>query len=344
MKYRYADFLKYPLWISWEVTNLCNYRCVHCRMDDEDLENDSELDFKECRTFIDEIADLEIGQINFSGGEPFLREDFIEILNYTAAKGIRIGITTNGSLLDKSKIDQIAKIPTIDFIQVSIDGPNSEIHEHIRGVPGAFEKAVVALKQLKKTDLRIGAVTTVMRTNINEIPNIVELLNKMEINVYGARRFIPVGHGKKAVKDLLITPDEYKSHCQRWIKYINEDQQNMDFFIEEPLLAIFKEQLPSYWKTPGCMAGTIYGALTANGDILSCIFLPQVLGNVRNDSFSDIWNHSSIRQKIINRELTGDCGTCSKVDDCGGCRAMAMFNDGDVFGDDPTCFLTLTNE
>lgn len=329
---------KYPRWISWEVTNACNFRCIHCRMD-EDFLPGNELSYDESINCIDQFHKLGIDWINFSGGEPFLRKDFISLLEYASNLDIKVGITSNGSLITNEIAERLKNIKNLETIQISIDGKDAETHDRIRGIDGAFDSAVNAIKLLLDSGIRTGAVTTVMKPNIRQIPDIVQLLMDLGINVYGARRFMPTGKGDKMRNDLLVTAEEYKEHCEYWAFCMKEFGDKMQFIIEEPLLGIIKDKLPEYWNTTGCQAGVIYGAMTFDGDIRPCIFLPLSMGNIRNQSFDKIWSDSEMRKKIAYRELNGKCNGCSVKNECGGCRAMAYFQHGDFLEEDAMCFL-----
>lgn len=332
-----TSFFKFPMWISWEVTFNCNYDCIHCRMDDGS-KLPKELSYDKCIQFIDEIVSLDINQINFSGGEPFVRKDFLDIVEYASNAGLKIGITTNGSLINKSVISRLKSLENIECLQVSLDADNSELHDYIRGVPGAFDQAINAIKLFKEAGFRTGCVTTVMKKNITRIPYIIDLLNQYDVDVYGARRFMPTGKGKLKLEELVLSVEEYKNHCVNWIKYMNS-KSKMQFIIEEPLLSILEKDLPEDWKLFGCVAGTLYGAMTADGDIRPCIFLPINIGNIQDKTFKEIWLNSKAIKEIVNRnKLTGKCNACDLKFKCGGCRAMAYFEGNEIFGDDPSCF------
>lgn len=333
------NIYEYPVCVSWEITSNCNYSCIHCRMDDyiPDLKK-IELSFKEIIVCIDELASIGVKQINYSGGEPFFRSDFLDILRYTEKKGLSIGITTNGYFIDSSISKKLSSIKTIDLIQVSIDGKDKHTHDFIRNMDGAFERAISAIKNLVASGIRTGAVTTVMQLNRDQIVDILDMIMPLGVKSFGARRFMPVGRGSQFITDLTLTKEQYKEHCILWTNLIKEHGDDIQLYIEEPLLGILQKNLPKSWIFSGCVAGTIYGAITSYGDVRPCIFIPESIGNIRNNTFSDIWKTSEVLSIFSEKKLNGKCGVCDLKNICGGCRAMAYFKNSDLQADDPLCF------
>lgn len=333
------NFFEYPICVSWEITSECNYSCIHCRMDDytPNLEK-KELSFNEIITCIDELASIGVKQLNYSGGEPFFRCDFLDILRYTEKKGLSIGITTNGYFIDSSMANKLSSIKTIDLIQVSIDGKDKQTHDYIRNRDGAFDQAISAMKYLVASGIRTGAVTTVMQLNRGQVVDILNLVMPLGVKSYGARRFMPVGHGSKFITDLTLTNEQYKEHCVLWTKLIKEYGDKIQLYIEEPLMGIVQEDLPENWILGGCVAGSTYGAITSDGDVRPCIFIPESIGNIRNDTFRNIWKTSEKLRIFSEKKLNGKCGICDLKSVCGGCRAMAYFKHNDLQADDPLCF------
>lgn len=306
---------------------------------DADFPEVQELTTEEAKDCIRQFCDAGIHQINFSGGEPLLREDFFNMLKFASDQGLKVGFTTNGSLLTEDKVKMLKTITNLDFVQVSLDGKDSQVHDYIRGVDESFNKAITAIKLLVRNGIKTGVVSTVMKQNVSQIPGIVQLLKSLGVSTYGARRFMPVGRGESLKQKILISPQEYKEHLQYWIQCMHEKPKHIDFIIEEPLLGLLKDDLPEDWLPRGCLAGSHYGAITSTGDIRGCIFIPVAFGNIRERSFKNIWENSLERKKIVLRELNGMCGECVHIQECGGCRAMAYADSGDFLGDDPFCFV-----
>ena len=285
---------------------------------------------------IDEIEQLGVFRIGFSGGEPFFREDFLDILDKCSQKNIRIGITTNGSLINDVVVKRLAALKTLELVQISLDGPNAQTHNYIRGNDNSFKEALNAIELLKKVGIKVGVVTTLMKTNVDLVPKIVDLIEELGVSVYGARRFIPVGKGSSRTKELLISIDEYKKHLYYWNNlYLNN--KSLQFTIEEPLLALIDNQ------SHICQGGNSYGAITADGDVRSCIFLPVSFGNVKEKTLKECWDYFKTTNAMDTSLGNSKCSICTLVNICGGCRAMAYAEYGDVKGYDSLCFINDIN-
>ena len=342
MQVSFNNFLEYPISVSWEITTACNFNCVHCRMDDEKgIESNEEMSLDKVKLHIDELSGLGIKQINFSGGEPFCRSDFLDILRYVDKKGIQIGITSNGSLIDDKLAEELSHIRSIDLVQISLDGKDAVMHNYIRGVNDAYVNAINAMKSLLKAGIRTGAVTTVMSLNYMQVEDIFHLLLALGVNSFGARRFMPVGKGGRSLTNLVLTKEQYKDHCVLWAKLVHSYENRIQLFIEEPLMGILHKYLPENWLLSGCIAGSAYGAIMANGDVRACIFVPEPLGNLKEKSFADIWTQSKLRPLFTNKTYTGKCEACSEKNICGGCRAMSYAINGKIDDYDTLCFREL---
>ena len=335
-----ALLFEYPVTISWEITSKCNYNCIHCRMDDcPALDYNHDLSKDRIFDILRQLQNLGVQQINYSGGEPFCRKDFLDILQMTDNLGLNIGITTNGSFLNSDVIYQLHRLKRLQLVQVSLDGATNRLHDFIRGKQGAFETAINAIKQLKCAGIRTGAVTTVMTYNKNDIENILNLLLDLKVDAYGARRFMPVGKGSNYIDNLKVSKAEYERHCNLWVDLVNRYSDRIQLYIEEPLIGIINDKLKKPWIFSGCIGGSVYGAIMANGDVRPCIFLPLSLGNLQENTFENIWKYSTLRKEFVARDDIESCGKCILKDTCGGCRAMAFAEHGNIKCRDPLCFI-----
>jgi MoaA/NifB/PqqE/SkfB family radical SAM enzyme len=128
-----------PVNLTWEITRACNLSCRHCLSADLRRSGTLELDFTQCATLIDELDRLKVFQINFGGGEPFLREDFLSILEYAQGKGIVTCVSTNGTVLNRALVERLKRMNLLS-IQVSLDGASEETNDRIRGATGGFSR------------------------------------------------------------------------------------------------------------------------------------------------------------------------------------------------------------
>lgn len=339
MKISYANIFEYPVNITWEIIGKCNYQCIHCRMDDENNQKDM-LSLEKIKGIIDQLCQIQITNIIYTGGEPFLRNDFLEILEYTNRKGIGFSINTNGSLISEEIVNKLVSYEQLRLVQISLDGKDKETHDFIRNKPGAYDKAIAAIKLLKNRGVRVGVDTTVMKINHHQIRDIFMMLKDIGVDVFGARRFMPIGHGNLNTESLILTPEEYKEHCATWCNLVKEYGTVMQMFIEEPLMAIFQNDLPEDWQLGGCIAGSVSASIMADGTVQPCVITPIKLGNLNDDTFQEIWKKSkNIREMFYNKKLLiGKCQDCKLKEICGGCRGVAKAMKGNYIESDPFCF------
>jgi radical SAM protein with 4Fe4S-binding SPASM domain len=289
----------------------------------------------EAKKLIDEMADSNLLLLGFSGGEPLLRQDIYELIRYATQKGIAPAISTNGIIIDEDKAKRL-KEAGASRVQVSIDGSSPSTHNSIRQVPGMFEKAIEAFHILKDADLQVTIGTTPMRPNLKEIPDIIELAIELGAKVLNLSQFVPTGRGNK---DLDLTPWEWKELLVFWQKKRKELKATINLATHEPRLALIDEDVASMHGFIGCQAGCTHCCITADGFVEPCVMMDLKVGNVRQQPFKQIWQESSILNKMRNRQLLkGKCGICEHKNKCGGCRAVAYAYTGDFLEEDLRCW------
>ncbi|HVN97440.1 MAG TPA: mycofactocin radical SAM maturase, partial [Syntrophorhabdaceae bacterium] len=204
MKNRFAEntVLKAPVNVTWEVTRECNLKCRHCLSADLLDLCSQELTFDQCRSLVDELDRMEVFQINFGGGEPFLREDFVEILQYAHMKNITTCVSTNGTLMTETLTKKLVEMNLL-YIQVSLDGARPATNDAIRG-KGTFDRIVRGIELLVEGGFsRMSINTVVTALNFREIQHIRELANQ-----YGIRtrlsRFRPSGNARKVWEEYRL--------------------------------------------------------------------------------------------------------------------------------------------
>ena len=162
------EALRAPVNVTWEITEDCNLACRHCLSADLRAAQRGELAFEECRRIVDDLAAADVFQINFGGGEPFLRDDFMELLAYAQAKGITTCVSTNGTLLDDRLVARLAAMDGL-FLQVSLDGATAETNDAIRGA-GTFARVLHGVACLRRHEVRDFSLNMVVtRTNVHEV-------------------------------------------------------------------------------------------------------------------------------------------------------------------------------
>ncbi|MBL7053171.1 MAG: radical SAM protein [Candidatus Portnoybacteria bacterium] len=343
MNYEKLSYLEYPVFANIYLTNRCNLNCRHC-IDSAGIiseqESKNELSNKEIYNIINYFLERGVENISFSGGEPLLHKNVFEFIAYLSKKNISVTLLSNIMLVDR-KIAQKLKRSGLYYLRSSIEGPNTRLHDWIRG-KGSFKKLLTNLKYLKEVDLpKLGVSLVVHKKNFDFVESVVRLLLRIGIYHLTLTHLIPSGRGKK-MKDLVLDKQEYKSLLE--MKPVLEKRYpKMIIYMDSPLEAIMcSEDKNKLLECAPCIVGRCFLGIKANGDIYACPMRDEVvIGNVRKDNLDDIWHNSTFLNLIRNTNLLkGKCKTCRLKDFCGGgCRALAHLHYNDVLMPDPYCWL-----
>jgi radical SAM protein with 4Fe4S-binding SPASM domain len=351
----YAPFL-----VVWDFTHKCNLNCKHC-YSNSGATRETELSTEEALKVVDQLADAGVIALAFSGGEPLSRKDFFEVASYAAKRGLYVSVATNGTLLTKENVRKI-KQAKINYVEVSIDGATAETHDSFRGVPSAFEKAVAGLKNCVEEDLCACIATTATKSNIDEMPEILDLAEKIGAERFTYFNFIPTGRGKEHY-DQDLSPEERENLMLHLLDRMSKGYK-VTILTTAPQLArvalqcqepgdmatmsmahmqtvkVSKKAMPLADFIGGCGAGRLYCSLSPQGDVHPCVFLPVNVGNLKKEKFLDIWLNSQLFNALRNRNnLKGACGKCDYKYICGGCRARAKAYKKDIMASDLGCIL-----
>jgi radical SAM protein with 4Fe4S-binding SPASM domain len=291
-------------------------------------------------------------------GEPFLREDVFDLIEYLHHKGITsIGFETNGTLIDSQLVESLNEhSPPVETIQVSLDGGSANVNDTIRG-RGAFEKAVHGLNQvISDTNLRTTISFTIHSQNIDDIPRIIELGEQMGVNTLYLTRLVPIGRGKQMDAD-MITPQQTRD-VLTYLHKKNKEFEKLRDRIKKPIIAenrsLFHlvdedeaiQRFAAGKKRLGnaCAVGVATFTILSDGAGVPCRRLPIPLGNLLTQSFLDIWFKSDVLWDFRRRQrlLKGKCRKCRFLQYrglCdGGAACIAYGCYGDYNNPDPQCW------
>jgi radical SAM protein with 4Fe4S-binding SPASM domain len=342
-----------PYLISYAVTRKCNLKCMHCYSDALGEPAPDELSTEEAKRLLDEIADWGIKLLIFDGGEPLCREDIFYLAKYASEKGLRTVIGSNGTLINMDVTKQL-KYSGVMAVQISIDGAKAQTHDWFRGEDGSFYKAMEGAKACKATGLPFQFGMTIRRGTLDEIPDMLKLA--MDSGATAAEFFdlVQVPRVKKEIPDEVLSPEERK----KVMEWLAEAQRDCPIIIRVPGCPMYTlilqekdiqpehfpanllKRIPYYGR--GCAAGIPNGYLTIlpNGYVIPCMLLQIKIGNVREESITQIWDNSQVLSKLRNRNLLkGECNQCIYRDICAGCRGRAYEETGDILATDPGCWL-----
>jgi len=345
-----------PFQIVWDVTYACNLHCKHCYARAGKPWKD-ELTTEEAKRAIDIFERAGVTIISFSGGEPLVRPDIMELVRYAADKGIYVAFATNGTLITKEKAREM-KEAGAEFLQISLDGIDAKTHDEFRGMKGAFDRTVQGIKNAVAEGFFVEVATTITRYNYKQIPDIVQFAEDLGADWFMAYNFVPTGRGKE-IFNMDLSPQEREEALKMlWNELKTRKKINvLSTAPEFARVALQQESVeeekivPTHFYNPklagqlvdlaefigGCGAGRFYMSMRANGDLQPCVFLPVKVGNIREDDFEEMWKHNKILEELRNKDILHGCETCEFRYTCGGCRARAYAYTGDYLAPDPGC-------
>lgn len=346
-----------PFLVVWDITHLCNLRCVHCYQDAHRA-LPHELDTDEAKKLIDELYEDGVVIIAFSGGEPLMRKDFFELAAYAHKKGLYLALATNATLITQEVAHKIREVG-IEYVEISVDGKDAESHDSFRGMPGAFEKTIAGIRNCVAEGLYTCIATTVTSSNYDQIPEIYKLASELRVKRLMCFNFIPTGRGA-AMTSPDISPEMRKDLIESLLAQNKDRGEKPEALTTAPQIASVAVEDDKDAPIPvghfyggegiagqtsiladfigGCGAGRLYCSIEPEGDVFPCVFMPLKVGNIREESFSEIWHTSEVLRQLRDRSnLSGACGKCPEKYVCGGCRARAWAYFGDLNAPDPGC-------
>lgn len=325
--------------LQWHITERCNIHCKHCYTNPLFLKNELSLQelIKILEQYLEQIKIWGLPRrdvrISFTGGEPFVRKDFFDLLQrcYENQDITRYGILTNGTLLTQGIIDRL-KALKISYVQVSLEG-TKKINDYIRG-KGTFKKIIRAIRLLKEGGIPTMISMTVSKINIQEVPAIINLSNDLKVNFLGIRQLVPLGRGKE-IKKSVLTPEEVRKLFLYVLKMKRDFKSNVGLGCEDGILSQEMHYLPI-----GCSAGYASFTVLPNGDVYPCRRLPLLSGNLLKQSFSDIYYNSKQLQRLRNLNNINDvCRSCPYFNEChGGAKCISYSYFGNPFAPSPQCW------
>ena len=321
--------------ISWNTTQECNIRCVHCYRD-AGSKHAEELDTAEGKQLIEQIAKAGFKILILSGGEPLMRADIYELIRHAKEQGLRPVLGTNGILITPEVAVKL-KEAGLARAGISLDSVDAGRHDEFRKWPGAWQGAVDGMAACRAAGLPFQIHTTAMNWNEPEITELTDFAVSAGAAGHHIFFLVPVGRGKD-IEDTSLHTEQYESLLGR----ILDKQQQVEIELKPTcapqFMRIAKERGMKMRFTKGCLAGTAYCVIIPNGDVHPCPYLPMKVGNVRQTPFDEMWAKSEIFQDLRHQPLKGACGRCGYDDICGGCRARAYYySDGDYLAEEPWC-------
>ena len=346
--------------IVWNMTRRCNLRCVHCYAQATEEQVQDEINTAKAKEMLDDLSEYGVPVILFSGGEPLVREDLVELADYAVNKGMRAVISTNGTLITKEKAKELKSVG-LSYVGISLDG-GQEIHDQFRGIRGAFAKAIQGIENCQAEGLKVGLRFTINKRNFQEIPTVFQLLEDLEVPRVCFYHLVYSGRGSdlikedlshaetrnvvdliaqltrklfdKGIKKEVLTVDNHADGPYLYLKLLQENPKRAEEVYE---LLQFNE---------GNNSGRGIGCISWDGSVHADQFWRNhTFGNVLKRPFSQIWDDPEIellaKLKDKKKYVKGRCAQCRFLNVCAGnfrARAEAVY--GDVWAPDPACYLT----
>ncbi|MFO8191299.1 MAG: putative heme d1 biosynthesis radical SAM protein NirJ1 [Bacillota bacterium] len=346
--------------VVWNCTRTCNLKCRHCYMASDGKNYENELSTKEAKIFIKGLAAFKVPVLLLSGGEPLMRPDFFELVEYTIKCGIRVTVSTNGTVIDKNIARSLKKMG-VSYVGISIDGIG-EKNDLFRGKKGAFDAALQGIRNCLEVNQRVGLRFTITRYNYEDLEDIFRLIEEEKIPRACFYHLVYSGRGSKMIKedvsrqesrlavDLIMakTVDFYQRGLEKEILTVDNHADGAYIYMrvkeKDPALA---DKIWSLLKiNGGNRSGIAIGQVDNQGFVHADQFSQNhVFGNIREKSFADIWTSTDqpILNGLRNRKslLKGRCANCKWLAICNGNfrpRAEAVYDD--FWQSDPACYLT----
>jgi len=308
------------------------------------------------RLLIDQIAEVGKPVLVFSGGEPLMRPDIFDLAEHAKTAGLLIALATNGTMIDQAQAELIGQVG-FDRVSVSLDGADADIHDQFRALPGAFDKAIQGLRDLRAAGVPTQINCTITRHNQHQLADVLQLGECMSAAAIHYFLLVPVGCGQQIAADQMLSAQQVEERLLE----ICELEQQTSLQIKATCAPHYYRIIRQYAKThgqtqpakshptshphgslhsvtKGCLAGTGVCFISHNGLVFPCGYLPVSCGDVRVQSFGEIWRDSRVFAELRDpNKLTGKCGRCEFKKVCGGCRARAFYAFGSYLAQEPHC-------
>lgn len=346
--------------VVWNATRVCNLSCRHCYARALHTGNHGELTTEQGIGLIDDLASFGVPVLLFSGGEPLMRPDLSQLAAHAVKQGLRAVVSTNGTLIDEEHAAKL-KAAGVSYVGISLDGLET-VNDQFRGMEGAFRMALNGIKSCQKANLKVGLRFTINKLNVHQIPGIFDLAEKLEIERICFYHLVYSGRGSELI-DQDLTHEETRSTVDL---IINRTKDMHDRGIKKEVLTVDNHADGCYLylkmleehnpRTPEVLELLKMNGGNSSGEGIACVswdgsvyadqfWRQHTFGTILSRPFSHIWsdltNPLLAQLKDKKRYVKGRCARCRWLALCGGnFRARAEAVSGDIWGEDPACYLT----
>lgn len=342
-------FHERPVLVYWEMTQACDLACKHCRAEAIPERHPLELGTEECKRVLQEIRrfDEPLPHVVMTGGDVLHRPDLHELIEYSVGLGLPLSVAPSGTnRLSREVLEEFTRLG-VHSMSLSLDGPNAEVHDEFRGVPGCFERTVQAAREIRDLGMPLQVNTLVTAGTLPDLPRIYELMVELDISRWSLFFLVQVGRGKVLEQ---ISP----AQAERLFHWLYDLSKEAPFAIKTTEAMHFRRvayqrmRLEGYSpeEIMGTSIGRGFGIRDGNGimfishvgQVYPSGFLPLAAGNVRTESPVDIYRRSDLFRRLRDPSgYKGKCGRCEFHRICGGSRARSYAAAGDPLESEPLC-------
>ena len=349
--------------VVWNITSLCNLKCVHC-YNDSGLCTDrsKEATTEEAKSVLTDLAGFGVPSVLFSGGEPLMREDLFDLIPFARDQGLRTVISTNGTLITKEKA-KLIKDYEVSYVGISLDGVG-KVNDEFRGVEGAFDRTVVGIRNCMEAGVRVGLRLTLTKRNVQDIEQLFDFLDKEGIERLCFYHLVPSGRGdamysddlahaqSRKAMDVILAKTKQLKEAGKKTDILTVDNHVDGIYLYLKLLKEDPARAKEVWDLMAWNGGGMnssgvgIGCLDFNGKVHANQFwYHHDLGDIHEKPFSEIWSNQEepLLKGLRHRKdyIKGRCRLCKFFDACGGSlRVRADIYFDDPWAPDPGCYLT----
>jgi radical SAM protein with 4Fe4S-binding SPASM domain len=307
-----------PISGSIEVTRRCNNQCIHCYNNlsaGDRKARDEELSIDEYRRILDEIVEAGCLWLLFTGGEIFIRQDFLKTYTYARQKGLLITLFTNGTLITTEIADQLAELPPFS-IEITIYGHTKDTYESITKIPGSYDQCINGIHLLMDRKLPLKLKTMAITHNKNELRELSRFVAEdlgLEFRIDAMIN--PRLDCSQSPLDVRLTPAEVVELDLKYPERISEWKRFADHFFTPEIEIDYPNNLY------GCGGGNHSFAIDPNGKLRLCVLSSVDCFDLRKDSFKDGWETSLAAERRTKASRISKCTNCRLKSMCGMCPA-----------------------
>ncbi|MFQ5382057.1 MAG: TIGR04053 family radical SAM/SPASM domain-containing protein [Dehalococcoidia bacterium] len=360
-----VDFAKTPFTVAWEITRACALACIHCRAEAQPRRDAGELSTEEAFRVIDELVEVGGPILIVTGGDPLMRDDVFTIIERAASRGLRVAFSPSATGRCTRKALERARDAGVSRVHISLDGPDAESHDAFRRVRGSFERTRQVLQDVGDVGLSLQVGTTVSRHSIDRLPAIAELITPFKPVMWSVFFLVPTGRGQAGD---MVSAEEHEQafnwlydtaktspfdvrttaamHYRRVVIERRRAEAEAAKQAKGEDVEAFANVSGAGYSFSGQMGMSMKGVNDGDGfafidhlgNVCPSGFLPLPAGNLREQSFAEIYRESTLFCELRDRSLLkGRCGRCEYTPVCGGSRARAYALTGDYLETDPSC-------